>query len=151
MNIRPDMTIVCATDFSAPSKHALDTAVEVAKRFGASKLLLLHVDETIERFAAATDAEARFAQEYARLQEEAREATRALAAAATTSSGLPVVPEFRTGNAYLEVVRFAEDMKADLIVVGTHGRTGLKRVIMGSVAERVVRHAPCNVLTVKHE
>ncbi len=149
MKLGPDMILVCATDFSAPSKRALDTAAELAQRFGAERLRILHVDETIERFAAATDAEARFAQEYARLQDEARAVTRALAESTAKASGLDVAGEFRVGNAYLEIVRYAEEEKADLVVVGTHGRTGLKRVIMGSVAERVVRHAPCNVLTVK--
>lgn len=48
-----------------------------------------------------------------------------------------------------EIVRVAEDMDADLIVMGTHGRTGLTRALMGSVAEAVVRHAPCQVITVR--
>ncbi len=149
MNIGPAMTIVCATDFSDPSKLALDTALDVAKRLGAARVRLLHVDETIERFAAATDAEARFALEYARLQDEARALVESMAAESGKRSGLEVVPEFRVGGAYLEVVKYATEVGADLIVVGTHGRTGIKRAIMGSVAERIVRHAPCSVLAVK--
>lgn len=151
MNTGPSMIILCATDFSAPSKRAVDAALEVTRRFGATKLHLLHVDETIERFAAATDAEARFALEYARLQDEARALIESLAKDCADRSGLEVKPEFRVGSAYLEVVTYATEIHADLIIVGTHGRTGLKRAIMGSVAERVVRHAPCSVLTVKTE
>ncbi len=149
MNTGPSMTILCATDFSPPSKIAVDAALDVARRLGATRLHLLHVDETIERFAAATDAEARFALEYARLQDEARALVNGLARECSERSGLEVSAEFRVGSAYLETVTYASEIHADLIIVGTHGRTGLKRAIMGSVAERVVRHAPCSVLTVK--
>ncbi len=149
MNTGPSMTILCATDFSPPSKIAVDAALDVARRLGATRLHLLHVDETIERFAAATDAEARFALEYARLQDEARALVNGLARECSERSGLEVSAEFRVGSAYLETVTYASEIHADLIIVGTHGRTGLKRAIMSSVAERVVRHAPCSVLTVK--
>lgn len=151
MNTGKSMTIVCATDFSAPSQAALDAALDVAKQLGATRLHLLHVDETIERFAAATDAEARFAMEYGRLQDEARALVSTIAREIGERSGLEVVPEFRVGSAYLEVVQYATEVHADLIVVGTHGRTGLKRAFMGSVAERIVRHAACSVLAVKEK
>ena len=151
MNTGKSMSIICATDFSAPSQAALDAALDVAKQLGATRLHLLHVDETIERFAAATDAEARFAMEYGRLQDEARTLVSTIARESGERSGLEVVPEFRVGSAYLEVVQYATEVHADLIVVGTHGRTGLKRAFMGSVAERIVRHAACSVLAVKEK
>jgi len=53
------------------------------------------------------------------------------------------------GDSAVEILRAAQDLKADLIVMGTHGRTGLGRLLMGSVAEQVVRKAPCPVLTVR--
>ncbi|MBK6658894.1 MAG: universal stress protein [Proteobacteria bacterium] len=53
------------------------------------------------------------------------------------------------GNPALDICRIAEERKADLIVTSTHGRTGLAHLVMGSVAERVVRHAPCSVLVVR--
>jgi nucleotide-binding universal stress UspA family protein len=56
----------------------------------------------------------------------------------------------RTGTPFLEIVTAARELDSDLIVVGTHGRTGLAHVMIGSVAEKVVRKAPCPVLTVKH-
>ena len=56
----------------------------------------------------------------------------------------------RIGSAFLEIIQYAKEVQADLIVVGTHGRTGLKHMIIGSVAEKVVRKAPCPVLSVKH-
>lgn len=149
MKLGSDMVIVCSTDFSEPSRLALDTALNLAKALGAARVRLLHVDETIDRFSAAVDAEARFAEEYARLRDEAKRMVEELAKKASAESGLAVVADFRTGPAYSEVVQFAAEVRADLIVVGSHGRTGLKRAIMGSVAERVVRHAHCAVLTVK--
>jgi hypothetical protein len=55
----------------------------------------------------------------------------------------------RTGEPYREIVQLASDMEADLVVIGTHSRGGVSRLLMGSVAERVQRYAPCPVLTVK--
>ena len=54
----------------------------------------------------------------------------------------------RTGVPFLEIIRYAKELEIDLIVLGTHGRTGLAHVLLGSVAERVVRKSPCPVLTV---
>ena len=57
---------------------------------------------------------------------------------------------FAAGLPFMEIIKAAKEQKADMIVMGTHGRTGLEHVLMGSVAEKVVRRAPCPVLTVKH-
>ena len=70
-------------------------------------------------------------------------------AEAMTRRGLATRFLLRTGTAAEEIGQAATDEGADLIVVGTHGRTGLERLVIGSVAERVVRIAPCPVLTVK--
>ena len=56
----------------------------------------------------------------------------------------------RTGTPFLEIINYAKELPADLVVMGTHGRTGLKHMLIGSVAEKVVRKSPCPVLTVKH-
>jgi nucleotide-binding universal stress UspA family protein len=63
---------------------------------------------------------------------------------------LTVVREIRQGSPFLEIIRYAKEKNIDLIVLGTHGRSGLAHVMLGSVAERVVRIAPCPVLTVRH-
>lgn len=63
---------------------------------------------------------------------------------------LNVVPEVAEGTPFEEIVRFARDKDIDLIVMGTHGHTGLAHLFLGSVAEKVVRRAPCPVLTVRH-
>jgi nucleotide-binding universal stress UspA family protein len=63
--------------------------------------------------------------------------------------GIPVDHEFMEGDPATEIVNYASDANVDLIVMGTHGRTGVERLLMGSVAEKVMRDAPCSVLVVK--
>ena len=79
------------------------------------------------------------------------EADRALAARPDPEWGhdLKIHRVVRTGNPFVEIVRYAREENIDLIVLGTHGRTGLVHVLLGSVAERVVRQAGCPVLTVR--
>ncbi len=67
---------------------------------------------------------------------------------AAWSAGKSIIRTVRTGAPFLEILRYAKDQNIDLIVLGTHGRSGLAHVLMGSVAERVVRKSPCPVLTV---
>jgi nucleotide-binding universal stress UspA family protein len=63
--------------------------------------------------------------------------------------GIPYTHVFLEGDPATEIVRYANDERVDLIVMGTHGRTGVERLLMGSVAEKVMRDAPCSVLVVK--
>jgi nucleotide-binding universal stress UspA family protein len=65
-------------------------------------------------------------------------------------SGIKTRSLMRVGAPFLEIINMAQSEGADLIVMGTHGRTGLSHVLMGSVAERVVNKAPCPVLTIRH-
>jgi nucleotide-binding universal stress UspA family protein len=65
------------------------------------------------------------------------------------NSGVEIDRRLTDGDPYAEILRVAQECSCDLIVMGTHGRTGLRRLLMGSVAEKVVRHAPWPVLTVK--
>jgi nucleotide-binding universal stress UspA family protein len=60
------------------------------------------------------------------------------------------VSEAVVGRPFMEILGYAKDRHVDLIVIGTHGRSGLRHVLLGSVAERVVRKAPCPVLTIRH-
>ena len=66
------------------------------------------------------------------------------------AAGKTIVRVVRQGSPFLEIIRYAKEKGIDLIVIGTHGRTGLAHVFMGSVAEKVVRKAPCPVLSVRH-
>jgi nucleotide-binding universal stress UspA family protein len=140
--------ILVPTDFSEPSDAALLYATELAARFGAT-IHLVHVVEDpivtgafgVEAYApespgmsAALRADAEF-----RLNERLNDITRA---------GVRATCEVLNGPSAPTIVNAAGELAIDLIVMGTHGRMGMAHAIMGSVAERVVRVAPCPVLTV---
>jgi len=139
--------IVHPTDFSVEAEAAEQEAVRLARRLNA-ELVLVHVaTETPlygEQVFAMPDvkriyeAQARWAEE--RLAERA---------AALTREGVPTRWRRRVGVVYAEIGTVAREEAADYIVIGTHGRGGLDRVMLGSVAERVVRTAPCPVITVR--
>ena len=139
--------ILVPTDFSAPSKKAFRYAAKFAEEFGAS-LTLLHVVEPIVALGDAYGWVETPAITDPALQKEA--STR-LAGLAQKEIGelIPVKPLVRCGKAYQEIVSVAKEREIDLIIIATHGYTGLKHVFLGSTAERVVRHAPCPVLIVR--
>ncbi len=135
--------ILAPTDFSEYSAGALDYACSLADLFDA-ELHLLHV---LELHASSTPV---FAGGLALnpLVRESREA--AEKALLQVASGRKAVRATVIGPPFLEILRYANDNAIDLIVMGTHGRSGLAHVLVGSVAERVVRKASCPVLTVRH-
>lgn len=138
--------IVCPTDFSEPATLAERQAVRLALALGA-EVVLLHVAAE-----AALWRESVFTADLRSVFEAQRKwAQEALAqrAVALANEGVTARDVVKVGAAWSEIVRFATDEHADMIVMGTQGRTGLERLLLGSVAERVVRHAPCPVLTVR--
>lgn len=135
-------TILVPTDFSETAQHALQVARSLGRDHG-SKLVLM----TSPPAPPAAMAEVYLpTAELNGLMEEAR---REVAALAKTIPELPVETQVIVGPPGVSIVTAAEKCRADLIVMGTHGRSGLGRVLMGSVAEYVLRHAPCPVLTIK--
>lgn len=140
--------ILLATDFSENSLAALDYALELAKAFDA-QLYLLHVRKQPLEYDS-------YLLSSFQLEELEKEATRAarqaLLSLIETRIGEQVQVEtmLAHGVPFATIVTMANQMKADLIVMGTHGRTRLPQMLIGSVAEKVVRNAPCPVLTVKH-
>jgi universal stress protein A len=140
--------ILVPIDFSDCSTRALDYAVGLAEKFGASLILLHVVEPTVypENYLLLPQAMEEIHQS---LVQAARERLATLVK--KRSSARPRV-EFlvRLGHAHSEISDTAQAMGADLIVVGTHGRSGLKQALLGGTAERVVRQAPCPVLTVRH-
>ena len=140
--------ILVGTDFSEPSDAARRTAVELARRLGA-ELEIVHVEEPLPAYAFSEGA----LPDLPRLQEEVRNwAERELEQQAkeARAAGVPVTTAVLLGTPANAIVEKARADGADLIVAGTHGRTGLERVLLGSVAERIVRNAPCPVLTVRN-
>ena len=141
--------ILVPTDFSDPSDAALEYARALAARFGAS-LHLLHVVEPAS-VPGPLDADV-FSGESGLTQEklfEDAKARLAHRAASAGSSGLRVSTEIIVGRSARSIVDYAKARGMHLIVMGTHGRSGMAHLLMGSVAEKVVRNAPCPVLTVR--
>ena len=141
-------TILCPVDFSEPSEAAFRQAVALAKQCG-SRLHLLHVVEPIlvpADFAFGPITPVELEDQFAR-QSEAK--LLALSATAAAALGAEVATETRRGKPYLEIIAAAKALKPDLIVLGTHGLSGISHMLMGSTAEKVVRKAPCGVMTVK--
>jgi nucleotide-binding universal stress UspA family protein len=136
----PIRTILHPTDFSGPSADALAVAVSLAGDHGAL-LMLLHV---IGR-PVFVDGTGLIPFDPASYRDEMRDKLDQLALRA---SGVRLEQRLAQGDAAREILHAAEETKCDLIVLGTHGWTGLRRLLMGSVAEEVVRKAPCAVLTV---
>ena len=139
--------ILVPTDFSPSSDAALACARAVAKRFGAS-LHLLHVVNDPYRVLYSNDV---YVAEVEGLRTDlVNEAIRALKErSAPSADEPPATVDAIIGTPAASIVEYAEGRDIDLIVMGTHGRDGMSHVLMGSVAERVVRMAPCPVLTVR--
>ena len=137
--------ILVPTDFSVTSQIALDSAATLARVHGA-RVTLLHVYQAPGHY---------FPEGYLAAGEEATQRLRERLAAAldeltrrVIAAGAPAVDALMAeGVPFSEIVRVAGDF--DLVVMATHGRTGLKHALLGSVAERVVRVCPCPVMTVR--
>ncbi len=149
MTNEPLQNIVCATDLSEASRCALDTAIELASRNGVGRLHVLYVREVTERIETIQGLVAREEEREHELQREVDEEIQHVRAARDNLPSIEIVTKIRYGKAYREILRYAVEVQAEFIVVGTHGRTGLGHAVLGSVAERVARHAPCNVVIAK--
>ena len=139
--------ILVGTDFSEPSMAARRTAMELTRRLGA-ELLIVHVEEPLPAYAFSEGG----LPDLPRLQEEVRGwAERELdrLGKEARDAGVPVRTAVLIGTPASTIVETVRAEGVDLVVVGTHGRTGLAHVLIGSVAERIVRQAPCPVLSVK--
>jgi universal stress protein A len=143
--------ILVPTDFSKSSGNALTYAVAFAEKF-AAEIHLLHVVQDLALFipeaVLVAPAPAPPVEQFAAAARAALER----AIADLQRPGLTVHPEVVEGTPYEEIVRFARERDVDLIVIGTHGRSGLAHILLGGVTDKVVRRAPCPVLTVRpHE
>jgi nucleotide-binding universal stress UspA family protein len=139
--------IVVPTDFSDCSEEAWALAKRVAASLG-SEVVLAHilVEPIVYGDASlATDTTWQLFEQGRKWVEEELEKW----ASGARAQGITVRTHVRTGSANEEIVTLATDEPADLIIMGTHGRSALNRALVGSVADRVVRFAPCPVLTVR--
>jgi len=138
--------ILVPTDFSDISQFALEHGLALAEKFRA-KLYLMHVWELPmtssllppEPYPESVLTEAQKAE-----SDHLTKVTQELKA-----SNFDAEPVFVLGKPYMEIVKTAADLEVDLIVIASHGRSGISHLLLGSVAEKVVRLAPCPVFTVK--
>ena len=139
-------SILVPLDFSAPSQQTLTAAVAFARRFKA-KLILLHVVEPVATPDFLASSPLMLANDQV-MAAAHRELTK-LVAANRIPRGIVGQVLVRFGRSFHEIADAARTLKVDLIVISTHGYTGLKHMLLGSTAERVVRHAPCPVFVVR--
>lgn len=146
--MKPIRRILAPVDFSDPSRAAARYAADLAKSLGGT-LELLHVLDVVDYtiFDGAGYAPIPANNEIdKKIEEKLQEEAKAI------GDGGPVVEHRMVrGLAYEAIVEAAKNSEADLVVIGTHGRTGFKHLLLGSVAEKVVRLCPVPVLTVKSD
>ena len=140
--------ILVPTDFSEYSKLPVKYACAFAEMFGA-ELHVVHVLQDLVALVPEPGLAFLPPGDFLRELQESAQAALAKIPDADWARGKTIVRATRQGPPFLEIVRYAKENEIDLIVLGTHGRGGLAHVLMGSVAEKVVRKAPCPVLTVR--
>lgn len=138
--------ILCPVDFSEFTDQILTYAVNIAKRFD-SELHLIHVIPNLNYFtpyesfltpenlvAIERNIEGEVGKDFDKI---------------TKKLDLPFKRIIKTGVTFVEIIDYIKDQGVDLVVMGTHGRSGIEHILIGSVAEKVVRKSPCPVLTVR--
>ena len=139
--------ILFATDFSEGSSHALPYAADIARQYGA-KLFLVHVIYDVAMSAGWYVPHVSIDEIYNDMEKSARAELEKSFVDEMRGLG-DIERVVLKGIPYEEISKFAEEQKIDLVVLGTHGRRGIDRMLFGSTAEQVVRNAPCPVLSVR--
>jgi nucleotide-binding universal stress UspA family protein len=134
-------TILFPTDFSSCSDAGLEHATALARDLGA-KMLIVHVEEPPIAYGGGE-------MYYGIPEPDTEELRRMLSRVVPKDPAIPYEHRLLTGSPAQAILDLAKEEGVDLIVMGTHGRTGLTRLLLGSVAEVVVRKAPCPVFTYK--
>jgi len=140
-------SILFPTDFSEGSAQALTYAVDFAQKYGA-KLYVIHVIYDVAKASGWYVPHVSMDALYKDIQEGAKKELDNFGV--KELAGIKNIERVvETGVPYQEIMNFATKNKVDLIIIGTHGRTGIDRILFGSTAAQVVRNAPCPVLTVR--
>ncbi|MBN1436548.1 MAG: universal stress protein [Sedimentisphaerales bacterium] len=142
--------IVYPTDFSEFSMCAVPYALELAEEFGAELHCLHVVDEVGQYWVGASESAVPLVISPEELLKSAEEQLAKFVAEHFETTKVKVVSKLVSGRPFVEIIRYAREEEIDMIVIATHGRGGLASMLLGSVAEKVVRKAPCPVLTVRH-
>jgi nucleotide-binding universal stress UspA family protein len=141
--------ILFCTDFSENSDHAFAYALNLTKTYNATLLILHVIVEPVSYYWSSTPKaeDELIAKQTERVKQEIN--TRYLQKIEGFKNYEIFARETDEGRAFYEIIQVAREESADLIVMGTHGRTGIDHLILGSTAEKVVRKSPCPVLTVR--
>ena len=142
-------TILLPTDFSECGNYALSYAASLARTFKASIICVNVIEPIVPTVGYSGLTEHMQIADITEQLEDSAERELPKLAEGDVCAGLDVEELVVHGEAASEIVRVAADRQVDLIVISSHGRTGLGRILFGSTAESVVRHAPCPVLVVK--
>lgn len=138
--------ILVPVDFSNHATLALEEAADLAHKYQADMTVVYVIPQAIFHPDWAADMEDTV--DVSDITEEAKNVLTDMVAP-YRQEGLRITEHVLSGGPYIEIVRMAKRIRADLIVMGAHGTAGAKPVLMGSVAEQVMREAPCSVLTVR--
>ena len=144
----PVKKIVVPTDFSEPAREGFRKACQVAAHFKAA-LIVVHVNPPVPIIPAGHGAVPFNVKGYKQEMEKVSRDNLDAFVATESCGSVSVTPLIREGDVAEEIVRAAEEQAADLIVTATHGYSGWKKFILGSVTEKVVRIAPMPVLTIR--
>jgi len=140
--------ILFPTDFSEHSKHAFSYAVSFAKEYGA-RLYMLHIVEDVQYLANAYMFDVPIMPSFADMEQSRLKEMQEFIDRETADSSISIEKMIKHGRPFIEIIQTARDENIDLIVIATHGRSGLEHVFFGSTAEKVVRKAPCPVLSIR--
>ena len=140
-------TILVPIDFSPSAEEAMTWAIDLARRYGAS-LLVAHVLQPVA-WPASPDGLMLTPTDLLATTRRELDASLERTRASIEAAGIRATSALLDGTPAAEIAALARRASADLVVMGTHGRTGLQHALLGSVAEKVLRTAPCPVLTVR--
>lgn len=138
--------IVCPIDFSEFTDEIIEYSLSIAKKYEA-EIHLLHVIPTssyftpYESFLTTENIATMEKSIESEIERDFEEVIKKI--------GIPVKKAIRTGDIFVEILKYIKNEKIDLVVMGTHGRSGFEHIIMGSVAEKVIRKSPSPVLTIR--
>lgn len=140
--------IVVPTDFSDASLSALHYAAELARKWEA-EIHLLYIVEKLPQILSTVNYEEAKDNFINSVEDSARKKLKELANTSEEDISTTVKPIMRNGVNYEEIIKYADEVKSELIVIATHGRSGILYTLLGSVAEKVIQLAKCPVLVVK--
>lgn len=142
--------IIVPTDFSKLSFSAFEYARDLAERMDAT-IHLIYVLEKTPPFLAVRSLDVSEEEVMKSMEEQAKKQLAETTAVIKEDSNIKIIEVFKKGIDYEEIVGYSKEISSDMIIIATHGRTGILHTLLGSVAEKVIRYAKCPVLVITPE